>query len=645
MSEKPFVPYIPSETTVPEFTAKAIILGLILAVVMAAANTYLGLYAGMTVSASIPSAVMSMGILRGVLRRGTILENNIVQTIASSGEAVAAGIIFTVPALVITQVWTKFEFWPVTCIAIIGGILGVLFMIPLRRVLIVEEKELAYPEGVACAEVLKVGETGGSGMAIVFGSMIVGILFQGFKKGLSLFQETLETAVKAGKSIWYGGSDVSVALIAVGYIVGLDISVLIFAGGVLGWLIGIPIIAYIYGIPDGNALDAAWGIWTSKIRYVGVGAMIVGGVSSIIKVRSGIAKSLSGAFAALKKQSGSDSEKRTEINIPMKHILPIMGLLILATIGLYTSLTNSFIIGFVAALIMVIAAFFFVAVSSYIVGLVGSSNNPVSGMTICTLLFTALVLLIFGFKGTAGILATLGVAGVVCCAACMAGDTSQDLKTGYLVGATPKSQQWGLVLGVVVPAFTIAPVLTVLHGAYGIGVQVKEGVPFLKAPQAMLFASITKGLFGGGGLPWAMVYIGAGIGIALLILDEFLKRKGSRIRAYVMPVAVGIYLPLSLSVPILLGGILSAAVLRVASKKGALFAEEANHRGVLFSSGLIAGEAIMGIVLAILIFAGIKLPIKLLQSNMAVNLLTFLVIVAVIIALYKVALAKYSKQN
>ena len=601
MDRKPTLPYVPADQSMAEFTVKALLLGCFLGLLMTAANTYLGLYAGMTVSASIPAAVISMGILRGILRRGTILENNIVQTIASAGESLAAGIIFTIPALVITGVWGEFKFWPVTLIAILGGLLGVLFMVPLRRALIVEEEELKYPEGLACAEVLEVGETGGSGVAYVFIALAFGAVFKFLVVGVHLVAGVVEAAFRLGKTALYFGCDVSPALLAVGYIVGFNVALLIFLGGLIGWALGIPIYYLFAGFPAGAAsvLEAMHDTWNQQIRFMGVGAMIVGGVWSIIGVRKGIAKGVRGAIAGYQAARSGEATERTQKDLSIVGILGMFVPTACLVFALYVVLTGSVHIGVVSGVAMLVAAFFFVAVSSYIVGLVGSSNNPVSGMTISTVLLASLMLLAFGMTGTQGIIAALVVAGVVCCAACTAGDVSQDLKTGHLVGATPYKQQWAQVIGVLVPAFIIAPILTVLHASYGIGVEVKEGVDFLKAPQANLFASITKAMFGSGAsMPWNMVALGALVGVCLIVLDECLKRAQSDFRTYVMPVAVGIYLPWSLGVPIFLGGLASLVTGRIV---GPANAKQAIHRGVLVGSGLIAGEALMGIIIAFLI--------------------------------------------
>ncbi len=635
--QQKFVPFVPPEKSVAELTAASVILGVVLGVIMTAANTYAGLYAGMTVTASIPAAVISMGILRGLLGRGTILENNVVQTIASAGESLAAGIIFTIPALVILGIWADFHFWTVTIIAISGGLLGVLFMIPLRRTLIIEEKELVYPEGLACAQVLEVGETKGSGIVYIFSALGVGAMFKAWVSALGIVKGAVEGAWTAGRTVFYFGCDMSVLLLGIGYIVGMNIAVLVFIGGAIGWIVGIPIYGAIRGMPAaGSLVDSAYEVWSTQIRYMGVGAMIVGGLWSIIKIRSGIAKGLRDALFG-REHLEKGPIPRTDQDLKQRIVLLLTLVTIVAVFGIYLSLTKSVGITVVSTFSMVIAGFFFVAVSSYIVGLVGSSNNPISGMTICTILFASALLLLAGMRGTEGILAALGVAGVVCCAAATAGDISQDLKTGYLVGATPRRQQFSQILGVVIPAFIIAPVLSVLQKAYGIGSNE------LPAPQATLFASIARGMFTEATLPWIMIEIGALVGVALVIIDEFLKRSGSGFRAHIMPVAVGIYLPLGLAVPILIGGLIQKMVRMAARKRGDQ--DAAVHRGILFGSGLIAGEAIMGIIVAFLIVGGVGLPLNIFSGFRFLggwfhNFTSLVVFAAAIIALIVVSMRR-----
>ena len=590
-------------TPVREFTLQALVIGLLIGTVLTAANTYLGLYAGMTVSGSIPAAIVSMGILRGLLKRGTIHENNIVQTVASSGEAVAAGIIFTVPAMVVAGVWTEFPFWKISLIGLLGGSLGILFMIPLRRALIIEDRELVYPEGVACAQVLEAGDSGGSPLRRIVAALCGGLAFKSMIGLVAVFRGTAEYAWRAGGTVLYLGTDVSVALVSVGVIVGLEIGVAVLAGGAIAWLVAIPAYLLANPMPDLSPMDAAWTAWSDQIRYMGVGAMIVGGLSSMWAIRRGIGKAVRQLASGFGK--AQEALERTDEDLPKSVTGAILAVVAVGTFVLYHAVTGSLPIAITAGCVMLLASLFFVAVSSYICGLVGSSNNPISGMTICALMFSSLVLLILGMSGTPGVLGALGVASIVCCAAATAGDTSQDLKTGYLVGATPLKQQIAQFVGIVVPIFTIAPVLTLLHGAYGIGTDAPGA---LRAPQATLFASIAKALFGDSELPWDMVWIGVLVALGLLVLDGFLKRAGSPFRAHVMPVAVGIYLPIALMVPIFLGGILARKLKR--------HSEAASHSGVLIASGLIAGEAIAGILIAIpkTVLTGVEIPIPLADS-------------------------------
>ena len=650
MAEESLVPPEPARKPPLELTIKAVLLGCVLGVLMAAANTYLGLYAGMVVSASIPAAVISMGILRGILRRGTLLENNIVQTIASAGESLAAGIIFTVPALVITGAWSEFKFYETTLIAILGGLLGVLFMIPLRRALIVEEEELKYPEGVACAEVLEAGQQGGSGILYVFSALGVGAFLKLLgQHGIGLLKGTVEGATRAGSTALYFGCDISPALLAVGYIVGFNVALLVFLGGAIGWLVGIPVYYLFHEFPVGaqSVTAAMHGTFEEQIRYMGVGAMIVGGIWSIVGVRHGIVKGIRGAIAGYQDARGGKEAPRTGRDLPLGSIVGLLLPTVVAVYLLYIVLIGSPGYGLLASAIMIVAAFFFVAVSSYVVGLVGASNNPVSGMTISMMLFACALLWLFGLEGNPGIIAALGVAGVVCCAACTAGDVSQDLKTGHLVRATPYKQQWAQVLGVLAASFVIAPTLAVLHSSYGIGVEVHKGVEFLKAPQANLFASISDAMFGTETqMPWTMVGIGLAVGVAMICLDEYLRRRGSSFRTHVMPVAVGIYLNWSLDVPILIGGLAALITGWIVGKRRE---KEAVHRGVLVGSGLIAGEALMGVLIALFIFLTqelfeMELPARIRIPELLSNLLSLLLLAAVTAGMVLVAVRGRSEQ-
>lgn len=571
-----------------ELTFSSIIIGLVIGIAMTAATVYLGLYAGMTVSASIPASVLAMGFYKGILKRNDALyEANIVQTMASGGESLAAGVIFTIPALLIVGAWNEFNFWPTTLIAICGGLLGVIFMIPLRKALIEDDKDLIYPEGVACAQVLKAGANtqDSTGFKTILQGLGIAALFKFLSSSLGLFKGTVEKAFFAGKTPLFFGGDISPALMAVGYIVGLQVSLLVLMGGGLAWFIAIPLMGTPIGMEDASALDVAWTLWSTQVRYIGVGAMVVGGLWSLLGVR----KSFVAGIKAL-----GNSKSTTDLSPSVISTLLLLNIVVMAF--LYHSMIGHWGFTLITTALMILASFLFVAVSSYVVGLVGSSNNPVSGMTISALLGTSALFLVFGFQGESAILATLGVAGVVCCAACSAGDTSQDLKTGSMIGATPRAQQIAQMIGITIPAFVIAPTLTLLHNAYGIGDK-------LKAPQATLFASLTKAIFGDGTLPKDKILIGAALGVLVIIIDSlFLKKK--KFRLHLMPIAVGIYLPVTLATPMILGGLVQYFVQK---KKGVI--DEGKDQGILFSSGLVAGESLMGVAIALLITLGVNLSI------------------------------------
>lgn len=584
-----------------ELTLRALLMGLLLAVVMGAANVYVGLKVGMTVSASIPAAVMAMLVFRYVFRDRSILEANQVQTCASAGESLAAGIIFTMPALIVMGTWTEFDFWTVTGVAFTGGLLGILLMIPMRKVFIAESSELPYPEGIACAAVLETGDSEGDAGAAdaAKGLILGGLLGAGAKVLAGLFgiiQGTKEAAIALGDRVLYFGSDISPMLVGVGYIVRLNVAILLFAGGAIGWLVLIPAFGGATGW-DGTADALAWDLWDSKIRYVGVGAMVVGGLASIVAVRRGLVE----AIRHLTGSAGGGAASEHERDLPTGVII---GFSLLA-VGLIAVLYHGFTGGSVGAtaaltVVMVVAAFFFTAVASYIVGLVGNSNSPVSGMTITAVLFAGGILYLIGFKGPDAAVATIGVAAIVCCVACTSGDVCNDLKTGAIVGASPIRQQTMQIAGVAVASLVMAPVMALLHAGTEGGI----GGPNLNAPQAVLFSKLAQGFSGEFMLPWDMIGIGAGIGVALLVVDGVLKATNAPFRAYVMPIAVGIYLPFSIAPPILVGGLISALVLR--GSRSEEEAEQRSQRGVLFSSGVIAGEALVGVALAGLAVAGLK---------------------------------------
>ncbi|MEX1097121.1 MAG: oligopeptide transporter, OPT family [Planctomycetales bacterium] len=606
----------------------AIALGAGLSVVMGAANVYLGLRVGLVVSASIPAAVVAMAILNGALRRNSILEANLVQTAASAGESLSAGIIFTMPALILTGIWTTFDYWTTTLVAWAGGLLGVLFMIPMRRVFVVDSRELLFPEGVACAEVLRAGELAAAGAAggesdvsgrsraaaggalLIFAGLAGGAIFKLCESLLGLLKSTLEWAAARGERVFYLGCDVSPALVAVGMIVGLPISVQIFTGGAIAWLVAIPLFSP--DVPNTAGMkpkDIADAVRMSHVIYIGVGAMVVGGIASIWKVRRGMAMAVVELTAKFRPQSTAAEVPREERDLDTRTILWIAAACVLVTAFVYYGLLKSAGLTLLTTGVMLVMAFFFTAVASYIVGLVGNSNSPVSGMTITAVLGAGALLHLFMQAGwlevaaTTAIAAALGIAGIVCCAACTSGDVCNDLKTGRLVGASPRSQQILQVIGVTVAAFVLSPTMTVLHeGSLKAG---KGGIggTELAAPQAKLFAELTKGMFlQGSGLPWPMLALGAGLGVAVLVADWLLGRWRSPVRLYVMPVAVGVYLPPKLSVPILFGGIAHYLLTR-RSRRAQM---DATGRGVLLASGVIAGESLLGVFVGLLAYLDYK---------------------------------------
>ncbi len=597
-----FKPFVPADKIMPELSVTAIILGVLLAVVFGGANAYLGLRVGMTVSASIPAAVLSMGLIRGVFRRDSILENNMVQTIGSAGESVAAGCIFTVPALFLWyQEWNMGtpNYFMITAIAFIGGVLGVLFMIPLRKALIVKEHGiLPYPEGTACAEVLLAGEEGGSKAAVTFIGLGVGAAYKVICDGLKLFPSEVDYALPKFKGTGFG-ADVLPALLGVGYIVGANISAYMLSGAILGWFVVMPVI-YFFGSlsPDVIVYPSTvaiaeldhWGLWSYYLRYIGAGAVAFGGIYSLITSLPTIISTFKTSMGDLTNLENNENAIRTNKDIPLKIVL-IISLVLVLIMGM----TPIIPVGILGAFIIAIFGFFFATVASRIVGLVGSSNSPVSGMTIATLLITAFIFKASGNDGQTGMIATMTVGSVICIIAAISGDTSQDLKTGYLVGATPYKQQMGEIIGVIASALAIGGIMLLLHNAWGFG---SKDIP---APQATLMKLVVEGVMGGQ-LPWTLVLAGAGIGVALAVL-----------RLPILPIAIGLYLPIHLSVPIMCGGIVRA-ILDSKLGKGSEADDKAIHHkvetGILFSSGLIAGEGLIGIALAVLAVANINISLS-----------------------------------
>lgn len=588
-----FQPYIASNRSIPEFTVKALILGVILGIVFGAANAYLGLYVGMTVSASIPVAVISMAILRGIFRRGTILENNIVQTIGSSGESQAAGVIFTIPALFIWAAEfssiSKPSLTEIFVLACLGGCLGIVFMIPLRRHLIKREhKTLPYPEGTACAEVLKAGDKGGAQATPVFLGVGAGATYKFLMSGFGFWQETITVPIKLVRN-FVVSIDAIPALLGVGYIIGPRISAIMFAGGALSGVILVPLFSY-FGDTMTGFLHYAGGpisemsgdaVRSTFVRYMGVGAVAGGGILSLLKAIPIIVRSFTEGYSDIRSRAEAPTQEipRTERDLPMRFIL-ISSVVIAILVWL---LTPSSLIG---AILVVIFSFFFVTVSSRIVGLVGSSSNPASGMTIATLLGTTLIFVALGYAGTTGMVAALSVGAIVCIAICSAGDISQDLKTGYLVGATPSKQQVGELIGAIATAPAIAATLYLLNNAYGFVPDAAHPEP-LQAPQANLMATIIKGVMQGD-LPWGLIF--SGMGLAVIV--EFMGFPS-------LAFAVGLYLPMSLSSGVMAGGLVKMFV-----NRGRFEKRMGEDAGILYSSGLIAGEALIGILLALFITVG-----------------------------------------
>ncbi len=584
-----FKPYVPADKITPEFTVTSIVMGIILAVVFGAANAYLGLRVGMTVSASIPAAVISMGVIRVIMKKDSILESNMVQTIGSAGESLAAGAIFTLPVLFL---WAKDGIMDspslveIALIALCGGILGVLFMVPLRNALIVKEHGvLPYPEGTACAEVLLAGEEGGASAKSVFAGMGLAAVFKFLVDGIKVIPGVITAPIKALKTEL--SAEVYPALIGVGYICGVKIASFMFAGGLIGWFVLIPAIVTFGGdtilypgtdtIANMYAAGGAGAIWSSYIRYIGAGAVAAGGILSLIKSLPLIVNTFVDAIKGMK-GSKSNSTLRTNQDLDMR-IIGIGVLVMILTIWLVPVIPVTLL----GAILIVVFGFFFATVSSRMVGLVGSSNNPVSGMAIATLLFATICLKVTGDTGVHGMGGAIAIGSIICIVAAMAGDTSQDLKTGYILGATPKKQQIGELIGSVVSALAIGGVLILLNSAWGFG------TTELSAPQATLMKMIIEGVMDGN-LPWALVFIGVFIAIVVEILG-----------ISVLPVAIGLYLPLELSTTIMIGGLIRWYVDK---KKGSKKTDDADD-GILFCSGMIAGEGLVGIILAILAVVGV----------------------------------------
>jgi len=594
-----FKPYIPAEKVTPELTVTSVIMGCILAVIFGAANAYLGLRVGMTVSASIPAAVISMGVIRVILRRNSILESNMVQTIGSAGESLAAGAIFTMPALFLWAeegLTSKPGIVEITLIALCGGILGVLFMVPLRNALIVKEHAtLLYPEGTACADVLLAGEEGGANASTVFSGMGLAAIFKFVVDGLKLLPADVSAAFKSFKGEI--GMEVYPALLGVGYIVGPKIASYMFTGSLIGWMVIIPLIClfgpdtWMYPAAEGTTIaqlyanGGAAAIWSTYVKYIGAGAIATGGIISLIKSLPLIVTTFRDSMKSMKGSKNTSTE-RTAQDLPMQFIL--LGIVAMVFIIWIVPAIPVTLLG---AFIIVVFGFFFATVSSRMVGLVGSSNNPVSGMAIATLLIATFAIKSSGKTGIDGMTAAIAVGSVICIIAAIAGDTSQDLKTGFLLGATPKKQQMGEMLGVVVSGLAIGGVLYLLNAAWG------YGTAEIPAPQAQLMKMIVEGIMGGN-LPWGLVFVGVFLAICLEIL-----------RIPVMPFAIGLYLPIYLNATIMIGGIVRGLLDRRKGVDEKTKTAQATD-GTLYCAGMIAGEGLVGILLAIFAVVGISLDMS-----------------------------------
>jgi len=648
MSREDFESFVPASKIIPELTVKAVLVGAILAIILGAANAYLGLYAGMTVSAVIPGAVMAFAFLRPL--KGTILEVNIGMMGAASGEALAAGVIFTIPALVLLGTWTEIHYLETTVIAMLGGILGVLWMVPLRRALIIKT-DLPFPEGVAVAAVLTTtvgGETaqdrkkasgsGVSGIWLIVGALTAG-LFKFGQVGLKVFSGAIHGIADIGKynigggakeGIFYGGVATSPALLGVGWIIGPKIASFVFVGGLIGWVILAPLIALATGLPTptspsdvsdalalgfGNAQlgNQIWGffaIWGNYIRYIGVGAMVVGGLYTIFRLRSNLASGIKEAVAGIRSGAGS-AKKRTDQDINIRLVFLMIGALVIPIFLIYAYISSLYVVSAVMAVFAVLFAFVASAIAGYMAGLIGSSNNPISGVTVSVLLITSLILLGFGLSGNIqaeGV--AIMIAAVICCGAAISGDVLQSLTCGQMIGATPRNQQIAEIIGVMAAAPILALVIQALDKAYRIG------STSLPAPQAFLMKGIVQGVLGGQ-MIWPFVIAGAVLAFVLILIN-----------LPVLPVAIGIYLPFTLTTPIFLGGIVRYLTDRAIAKKYGSAEEEQISEwelaikqtdvkpkekiirtGLLLTAGLIAGEALMGVAVAFLIVFGINLQV------------------------------------
>ncbi len=622
-----------------EFTFRAIVTGLILSLAMAAANMYLGLKVGITISANIPCSVIALILFHSLMRTRSIAEVNLSQATGSVGEGLAAGVVFVFPALVLSGAmkpfaeWKFFEYASVTLAVLSGSILGIVLTGFLRRPMVVESKELKYPEGVATAEILKTGmaafgEGRREGIRSVIAAFIGGFAIKLCSSGIAVLQETVSGAFRLGSSVFRLGSDVSAALVGVGFIIEFNGAVLVAAGGALAWLVFIPLLSALQPSLDSPSVAAST-LWANQVRYIGVGGMTVGGLWSIIKIRRQLVAGIRSAVAGL---SGSGEQSGTQgagqdRDLKQGTIWFFIAAGILISSGVY--FFNVGTLGAsIATLYTVLAVFFFVAISVYIVGLIGSTNQPVSGITICTFLLAALFLFAGRVSGGEAVRTILFISGVVCLAACLSGTASQNFKTALIVGGTPRALQTGLIIAVVVTSLLAAPLLAFLDGAFGIG------FGGLLAPQASMFAAMANGLFmEGSGLPWNMIALGAVLAVVLILIGEYLRRRGSGFGISPMAVSVGIYLPFTTTLPILLGGIVHLLITQKYTVRQKL--DSAIQAGTVFCAGLVAGEALTGIFLAIPIGLDVRLPLAFIGSEPMRDILSLLVLLGLPLVIYR----------
>jgi putative OPT family oligopeptide transporter len=597
----------------PELTVRAVVLGSSVGLVMTAAITYLALYSGVAISAAIPAAVICTGFIRLVLKRATILENNIAQTLASAGEAVAVGIAYTMPALILVGVTHQLSYWQVSAVSALGGMFGVLALIPLRRTLIAESPELPYPESAAAARISRAGGEPEHSLAPMAIALLAGVAFKALVSVVQVIAGTVEGALRiAGRPVYFG-SDLSLALVGVGVFVGLEFSASMLLGGLLSWLVAIPLVAPSSPAAQSQLISAAWETWSSDVRYLGLGAMVVGAAWSILGTWDVIGRGLRHAFGKLH-GAGNGPVERTQRDLQMGTVLPALGLTTVGTFLLMRTATGSTSISIVCTAVVVALVLIVAAVSGYAVGLVGNSNNPCSALTICAFLIASMTFVIFQFSGDARLITSvLLISAFVCTASAVAGDTAQHLKTGALLGATPQRQQLAQLIGVVAFALVVAPIVVLLVRAYGLG---GSGSGALQAPQAVLFANLADTVFGAGRVPWAMVWAGVAIGGGVIILDRLLARAASPFRLPVMPFAIGTYLPVSLTVPMFLGALLPGLLRRGCARHDPASGKEAQDRSTLLWSGLITGEALVGVATAISIWLGWRLPVRLIDSHL-----------------------------